>query len=74
MLDEWAADQDPSYRRMFYHELLPELRALGKTIICVSHDDRYFALADRVIQMDGGRIASLRPGATHDAGYEHTAP
>lgn len=60
VLDEWAADQDPHYRRVFYQELLPELRALGKIVICVTHDDRWFHLADRVYRMDEGQ---LRPVA-----------
>ncbi len=56
LLDEWAADQDPGYRRVFYTKLLPSLKAAGKTVIAVSHDDHYFHLADRVLKMDGGRL------------------
>lgn len=42
LLDEWAADQDPQFRRVFCRELLPQLRALGKTLVVLSHDDHYF--------------------------------
>lgn len=56
VFDEWAADQDPAFRRVFYTELLPDLKKLGKTIIVISHDDRYFHIADRLIQLEGGRI------------------
>jgi len=56
MFDEWAADQDPEFRHVFYRELLPELKRQGKTLIVVSHDDRYFDVADRVIRMSGGLI------------------
>jgi len=56
MLDEWAADQDPESRRFFYLELLPELRATGRTIIAVSHDDRYFHVADRLLKLQDGQI------------------
>ena len=58
VFDEWAADQDPTFRRIFYAELLPDLRRLGKTIIVISHDDRYFDAADRILRIAGGRIAA----------------
>ncbi len=56
VFDEWAADQDPVFKEIFYHELLPELRAMGKAILVISHDDRYFHLADRLIRMENGRL------------------
>ena len=59
IFDELAADQDPHFRRYFYEVLLPELRARDKTIIAVTHDDRYFHTADRVLKMEYGQIASI---------------
>jgi putative ATP-binding cassette transporter len=56
VFDEVAADQDPGFRRYFYEEVLNELRNRGKTVIVVSHDDRYFPVADRVIKMDFGSV------------------
>lgn len=56
IFDEWAADQDPQFKQYFYDELLRKLKAEGKTVIAVSHDDRYFHLADRVIKMEYGKI------------------
>ncbi len=56
VLDEWAADQDPGYRRRFYGEILPLLKALGKTIVAVTHDEHYFHVADRIIKMDEGGL------------------
>jgi putative pyoverdin transport system ATP-binding/permease protein len=56
VFDEWAADQDPQFKAVFYAELLPELRAAGKTVVVITHDDRYFGLADRLIRMENGRI------------------
>jgi putative ATP-binding cassette transporter len=56
LLDEWTAHQDPERRRFFYEELLPELRQRGKTIIAVSHDDRFFHCADRRIQLASGQL------------------
>lgn len=58
ILDEWAADQDPHFRRIFYEELLPELRSAGKMILCVTHDDRWFGIADQVLHMEEGRLTA----------------
>jgi putative ATP-binding cassette transporter len=59
LFDEWAADQDPVFKRVFYTELLPELKARGKTVIVISHDDAYFAQADRVLRLQDGQLHSL---------------
>ncbi|MCD2344903.1 cyclic peptide export ABC transporter [Ideonella azotifigens] len=59
VFDEWAADQDPSFRHLFYTELLPELRARGHLLIVISHDDRYFHLADRVLKMANGSVEEV---------------
>jgi putative pyoverdin transport system ATP-binding/permease protein len=56
VLDEWAAEQDPQFRRDFYETLLPEFKAQGKTVVLVTHDDRYFHVADRIITMEDGHI------------------
>jgi putative ATP-binding cassette transporter len=63
--DEWAADQDPQYRSVFYLEILPELKARGKTVFVISHDDQYYGVADRLIKLADGRIESelaISPG------------
>lgn len=59
LLDEWAADQDPQFRRIFYREILPELRAMGKTVFAISHDDHYFEHADRLLEMRSGQLREL---------------
>lgn len=59
VFDELAADQDPEFRRHLYEELLPDLRRLGKTIIAVTHDDRYFSAADRVVKMEEGHMQEM---------------
>jgi putative pyoverdin transport system ATP-binding/permease protein len=56
VFDEWASDQDPVFKQVFYKKLLPELRNRGKTIIAVSHDDRYFTECDRIMKLDYGRV------------------
>jgi putative ATP-binding cassette transporter len=66
VFDEWAADQDPQYKKVFYTELLPELRARGKGVAIITHDDRYFHLGDRIIKLDEGRIVGSWKGASFD--------
>jgi putative ATP-binding cassette transporter len=58
LFDEWAADQDPYFKDIFYSQLLPELKARGKTILVISHDDKYFDAADRIIKLDYGKLTS----------------
>jgi putative ATP-binding cassette transporter len=55
-LDELAADQDSTFRRRYYEELLPALKAEGRGVVVISHDERYFHLADRVLVMEDGRF------------------
>jgi len=59
VFDEWAADQDPVFKEVFYREIVPDLKARGKTVLVISHDDRYFPLADRLIRMEEGRIVEV---------------
>jgi putative ATP-binding cassette transporter len=59
IFDEWAADQDPEFRQYFYEQLLPELVARGKSVVAVTHDERYLHVAHRVIKMELGHIASV---------------
>ena len=54
VFDEWAAEQDPVFRELFYLELLPELKRNNKAVIAISHDDRYFGCADRIIRFEQG--------------------
>ena len=61
IFDEWAADQDPQFKRVFYYELVPELKSRGKTVIVISHDDRYYSLADRLIKLESGRVEYDQP-------------
>lgn len=56
VFDEWAADQDPHFRKHFYEVILPGLKAEGFTIIATTHDDRYWHLADRVVRMEDGTL------------------
>jgi len=79
VFDEWAADQDPVFRKIFYLRLLPELKRQGKTVLAITHDDRYFAHADRVnvapqdgVHPHGGAFAK-RHVPQHLGGQVHIA-
>jgi len=56
LFDEWAADQDPYFKEIFYHQVLRELLARGKTVLVISHDDKYYHLAQRIIKLDYGKV------------------
>lgn len=59
IFDEWAAGQDPAFKREFYEKILLDLKAKNKIVIVITHDDRYFAVADRVIKLDDGMIVPM---------------
>ena len=61
LFDEWAADQDPVFKEIFYTQLLQNLRDRGKTVLVISHDDRYFHLGDRIIKLDYGKVEYDKP-------------
>lgn len=56
VFDEWAADQDPIFKEIFYFDLLPKLKARGKTILVITHDQLYFQIADRLIKLEYGQL------------------
>jgi putative ATP-binding cassette transporter len=60
VFDEWAADQDPVFKDVFYRQLLPDLKRAGKTVLVITHDDRYFHIADRIVRLDAGQL--VQPG------------
>lgn len=61
IFDEWASGQDPVFKEIFYLKLLPELKARGKTVLVVSHDDKYYSIADRIIKLENGKIEYDEP-------------
>jgi putative ATP-binding cassette transporter len=69
LFDEWAADQDPAFKKTFYYQILPSLKMMNKMVVVISHDDRYFHLADKVIRMEDGRVVhqSLRSDTGHSS-------
>jgi putative ATP-binding cassette transporter len=61
VFDEWESGQDVLFREIFYLHLLPELKARGKTVFVISHDDRYYRVADRVVKLDYGKLEYDKP-------------
>ena len=61
IFDEWASGQDPVFKEIFYLKLLPELKARGKTVLVVSHDDKYYSVADRIIKLENGKVEYDEP-------------
>lgn len=59
LFDEWAADQDPMFKSIFYNEILADLKSMGKTIVVISHDERFFQLADQMLVMEEGRLSNV---------------
>lgn len=59
VFDEWAADQDPGFKEIFYHHILPDLKALNKMVVVITHDDRYFHLADKLVKLENGQILEV---------------
>ncbi len=52
LFDEFAADQDPEFRRFFYEGLLPDLKRAGGIVIAITHDEQYFHHADQVLKLE----------------------
>nr|WP_314486339.1 multidrug ABC transporter permease/ATP-binding protein [uncultured Kingella sp.] len=72
ILDEWAADQDPQFRRIFYEQLLPLLKQSGSTIFAISHDDKYFHHAERIISMKQGVLSEYDSETAKSVAEEHS--
>ncbi|KAJ1464339.1 cyclic peptide transporter [Baffinella frigidus] len=60
VFDEWAADQDPVFKRIFYQKILPEMKNDNKLVIVITHDDRYFDCADRVIFIEDAAVVDVK--------------
>ncbi len=56
LFDEWASEQDPFFRDIFYKQILPKLKDQGKAVLVITHDDRYFYIADRLLKLDYGKV------------------
>ena len=57
ILDEWAADQDPDTRRIFYEEIIPTLKNEGITVFAITHDEQYFHCCDRRLNIIEGQFS-----------------
>ena len=74
VFDEWAAEQDPVFREIFYKDMLPRLKARGKTIIVITHDDRHYHLADRLLRLEAGKIEPLPSSWAAPASDDRQSP
>jgi putative pyoverdin transport system ATP-binding/permease protein len=70
LFDEWAADQDPASKDVFYRQLVPGLARMGKAVVVVTHDDRYFELGDQCLKLEFGQLVPARPSALDEVGTE----
>jgi len=70
LFDEWAADQDPPFKDLFYRELLPELKARNKLVIVITHDQAFFGVADQLVQLERSRppVVEVRSRKSHMMG------
>ncbi|KPA90314.1 cyclic peptide transporter [Pseudomonas asplenii] len=74
IFDEWAADQDPGFKEVFYRRVLPLLRAEGKAVVVISHDDRYFDVADQIVVMEDGSLVDFQTVGSDHKGRTKTSP
>jgi putative ATP-binding cassette transporter len=65
VLDEFAAEQDPHFRRKFYCEILGYLKKNGFTVIAVTHDNLYYEYCDSLYSMDYGRLSMADVSSQH---------
>ncbi|PCF94307.1 cyclic peptide export ABC transporter [Vreelandella nigrificans] len=72
VFDEWAADQDPLFKEVFYTEVLPELKRMGKAVLVITHDDRYFHLADRLVRLESGKLLAPEQSAGAEVEVAHS--
>jgi putative ATP-binding cassette transporter len=71
VLDEWAADQDPYFRKKFYTEIIPLLKKNGITVVAITHDDTYYHCADKLYRMDYGKLME-ESNNVHAAGFAYS--
>ncbi|MGO4126848.1 cyclic peptide export ABC transporter [Inquilinus sp. YAF38] len=74
VFDEWAADQDPQFKDVFYREVLTELKARRKTVLVITHDDRWFPLADQLVKLERGQVVERSGPVAADAAPPSRAP
>lgn len=65
LLDEWAADQDPAFKKVFYEQILQDFKKENKILIVITHDDNYFHTADRILKMDAGQLIDCSVNTQH---------
>ncbi|MBX0293007.1 cyclic peptide export ABC transporter [Hymenobacter sp. HSC-4F20] len=69
ILDEFAADQDPYFRKKFYTEILDYLKEEGFSVVAITHDDNYYPCADKLYKMNYGKLESVTKVEALNAAY-----
>jgi putative ATP-binding cassette transporter len=70
VLDEFAADQDPYFRRYFYEVLIHRFKLEGRTVLAATHDYHYFSRADKVWKMEFGQITDITIQCQSESGAD----
>jgi putative pyoverdin transport system ATP-binding/permease protein len=73
VFDEWASDQDPLFKHIFYTQILPALKQQGKAVLVITHDEQYFHHADRLFKLDYGKLEQSQGHALkfHSGSHRH---
>ena len=56
ILDEFAADQDPYFKKKFYTMIVPYLKEKGYTLVMITHDEMYYSCADFLYKIEDGKL------------------
>ncbi len=73
--DEITADQDPQYRKYFFEVVLPYIKSKGRSVIMITHDDRFFNSCDYLYKLDCGVLSDpIQSGfALHSTKFSYNA-
>ena len=56
-------DRDFVSRGPLVNRILTGLKRRGKTVVVITHDDRYFHCADHIVKLDFGQVVDIKSAA-----------